>query len=99
VCPTEQYEVLGQSRKQCDRRFFHEDEDFGLVLLQFPVEIPGDSLLYGHLQNTPYMVVFEIIYSILFVLSTLYDGFCQYIPVPATNRHAAFFAHVADSER
>ena len=75
---SKQDEVVWQSGKQSDRCLFHQDQNFGLVFLQVPVEIPADSLLEVHLQNTLYMVVFEIIYNILFSLTTLYDGICQY---------------------
>ena len=66
------------ARKQRNCCFLHQDQNFGLVLLQVPVEISGNSLLQRHLQNTLYMVVFVIIYGILFLLTTLYDGIWQY---------------------
>jgi hypothetical protein len=37
--------VVWQSGKQSDRCLFHQDQNFGLVLLQVPVEIPVRGLM------------------------------------------------------
>src|SRR5438105_3600914 len=64
-----QDEMLRQGGKQCNRGLLHKNEDMGLVLAEVPFQIPRDPLLQGHYQNTPYMVVLEIIFEAWFSIS------------------------------
>jgi hypothetical protein len=52
------------------------------------------------LQNTLYMVVFEIIHDILFSLTTLYDGICQYPTISrCLNDWLPYICHICRNKK